>query len=122
MRDSWRWRYFLAYLSWRSSFPGDSHVSQFISELGATGAPHEMLVRVGGFLPAGIFVCVFAVAAFMRLPRSGLTTFGLVGMFIYALGYVACALLPCDAVRRPARAATLRRETWQSAFAPRHEV
>jgi len=86
-----------------AAFPGYSHVSQFISELGATGAPHEMLVRFGGFLPAGIFLCVFAVAAFMSLPRSGLTTFGLVGMFIYAGGYVASAFFPCDAGCRPAQ-------------------
>ena len=56
-----------------AAFPGYSHTSLFISELGATGAPHEALIRFGGFLPAGVFLCLFVVAAFKILPRSHTT-------------------------------------------------
>ena len=86
-----------------AAFPGYSHVSQFVSELGATGAPHGMLVRFGGFLPAGVSLSIFAVAAFRSLPRSGLTTFALWGLGVYAGGYVAAAFFPCDAGCRPAQ-------------------
>lgn len=81
--------------------PGYSHVSQFISELGARGAPHEWFVRYAGFLPAGIFVSLFAVAAFTALPRSVPATLGFLGIGVYALGYVAAAFFPCDPGCRP---------------------
>jgi hypothetical protein len=83
--------------------PGYSHVSQFISELGASGAPHETMVRFAGFLPAGLLLCVFAVAAGLCLPRSRSARLGFLGLFIYALGYVAAAFFPCDAGCRPAQ-------------------
>lgn len=84
-----------------AGFPGYSHASRFVSELGATGAPHEYAVRFAGFLPAGIFVSLFAAAAFKGLPRARLTSAGLLGIVVYALGYVAAAFFPCDAGCRP---------------------
>lgn len=86
-----------------SGFPGYNHESQFISELGARGAPHELWVRFAGFLPAGIFVVLFAAAAFHALPRAGLTSAGLLGLVVYAFGYVAAAFFPCEAGCRPAQ-------------------
>jgi hypothetical protein len=82
-------------------FPGYSHSAQFISELGARGAPHEQFVRWFGFLPAGISILLFTAAAFVALPRSTLTTVGLLGVAIYAAGYVAAAFFPCDPGCRP---------------------
>ena len=84
-----------------ASFPGYSHTSQFISELGATGAPHATLVRFGGFLPASVFLCLFVVGAFKVLPRSNLTTVGLGGIAVFALGYMAAVFFPCDPGCRP---------------------
>ena len=84
-----------------AAFPGYSHTSQFISELGATGAPHGALIRFGGFLPAGVFLCLFVVGAFKVLPRSHITTLGLAGIAIYASGYIAAAFFPCDSGCRP---------------------
>lgn len=83
-------------------YPDYSHSSQFISELGARQAPHEQLVRWGGFLPAGVFMLVFVLAAFKVLPRSVPSTLGLSGIAVYALGYVAAAFYPCDPGCRPA--------------------
>jgi hypothetical protein len=83
-------------------YPDYSHVSQFISELGASGAPHEHLVRFAGFLPAGLLLCFFAWTAFKALPRSGPLTFGLLGLVVYAAGYIVAAFFPCDLGCRPA--------------------
>lgn len=82
--------------------PGYSHVSQYISELGANGAPQEFPVRFFGFLPAGLALLLFSVAAYCSLPRSRTTTFGLLGLAVYALGYVTAAFFPCDLGCRPA--------------------
>ncbi len=85
-----------------AAFPEYSHASQFISELGATDAPHEMWVRFAGFLPVGILSCIYLMGAFKRLPRSKFTTLGLAGIFVYALGYFAAVVFPCDPGCRPA--------------------
>ncbi len=83
--------------------PGYSHASQFISELGQRGAPHEWAVRFAGFLPAGVLLWVHTLAAWRTLPTSGLTTAALVGLALYALGYGVAAFLPCDPGCRPAQ-------------------
>lgn len=81
--------------------PGYSHTSQFISELGETGAPFEWPVRLAGFLPAGLLVVAFAFLAFGAIPRSRPVTLGLIGLVLYAGGYLVAVLYPCDAGCRP---------------------
>lgn len=82
-------------------FPGYSHTAQFMSELGARGAPHEMLIRFAGFLPAGVSMILFVIGAFTSLPRSALTTIGLIGIALYAMGYIVAVFFPCDFGCRP---------------------
>lgn len=81
--------------------PEYNHVSQFISELGARGAALEYPVRFAGFLPAGVFMCLFAVGAYRILPRSATLSFALLGIFLYAAGYIAAGFFPCDFGCRP---------------------
>jgi len=81
--------------------PGYSHVSQYISELGARGAPQEWGVRLAGFLPAGILLLAFCSFAYAALPRSSGTTLALVGLALYAAGYLVAAAYPCDLGCRP---------------------
>lgn len=85
-----------------ATFPGYNHASQFISELGARGAPHAQLVNFGGFLPAGVMVCAFAVLAWKALPRSAGTAIGMVGIALFGFGYLVAVFFPCDAGCRPA--------------------
>ncbi len=82
-------------------FPNYSHASQFISELGANGAPYAHLVNFAGFLPAGVFICAFSYLAWMTLPHSKATTLGLLGVALYAFGYIVAAFFPCEAGCRP---------------------
>lgn len=83
-------------------FPNYSHASQFISELGADGAPHARLINFGGFLPAGVLITGFAFFAWRSLPRSGTTGFGMIGLALFALGYLVAAFFPCEGDCRPA--------------------
>ncbi len=89
---------FLALLSLigGAAYPGYSHSSQFISELGATGAPHETLIRFFGFLPVGGFLALFSIAATKRLPESKLVTWGQLGLSVFAMGYIVAVIFPCD--------------------------
>ena len=79
-----------------ATFPNFSHSSQFISELGADGAPHASIINLAGFLPAGLLLSAFAFFAWRLLPRSRATTLGLLGLVLFALGYIAAAFFPCE--------------------------
>lgn len=84
-----------------AAWPGYSHVTQYISELGATGAPNGRLVSLGGFLPIGVLLMTFAVLGALIPPRGVLRTLGFIGIFLFALGYFGAALFPCDLGCRP---------------------
>lgn len=84
-----------------ATYLGYDHVSQYISELGANGAPHGWAVSWLGFLPIGILICGFAVFAWMAAPRSVLSTLGFLGIFLFAIGYAAASYFRCDYGCRP---------------------
>jgi hypothetical membrane protein len=84
-----------------ATYPGYDHASQFISELGAVGAPHGRLVSYAGFLPVGVLICAFAVFAWSAAPRSILATLGFIGVFLFAIGYVGATFFRCDFECRP---------------------
>lgn len=84
-----------------AAWDGYDHVAQYISELGATGAPHGWQVSWLGFLPIGLLTCAFALFAWMAAPRSVLSTLGFVGVFLFSIGYVGSAFFPCDFGCRP---------------------
>ena len=79
-----------------AAWPGYSHVSQFISELGAVGAPHARMVNLGGFLPVGLLLTLFALLSALLAPRSGLRVAGFLMLALFAVGYLAAAFFPCD--------------------------
>lgn len=85
-----------------AAWPGYSHVSQFISELGATGAPQARLVNLGGFLPVGVLLTLFAVLSAFLAPRSGPRVAGFLLLALFAVGYLGAAFFPCDVGCRPA--------------------
>lgn len=77
-------------------YPGYRHVSQFISELGATDAPHARLVNFGGFLPAGLLFVAFCWFAWRALPRATSSSIGFLGLTLFGIGYVAATFFPCE--------------------------
>ena len=79
-----------------AAWPGYDHLRQFISELGATGAPNGRIFSLWGFIVPGVLLMVFPVAAFLALPRStaGLIGFALIALF--ASGAFFGGVYPCD--------------------------
>jgi hypothetical membrane protein len=75
--------------------PGYSQVSNTISELGETGAPHARLVSFGFFLPVGLLVWL-ALWLVQRESSDRYTTFALIALSCLGAGYVAAAFFPCD--------------------------
>ncbi len=86
-----------------ANFPNYSHASQFISELGASGAPNARIINLAGFLPAGLLISAFTFFAWRSLPRSRATTLGMLGLALFAIGYIAAAFFPCEPGCRPAQ-------------------
>ena len=84
-----------------AAWPGYSHSSQFISELGVTGAPHGRLISLGGFLPVGVCLTAFSILAMFIAPRSGLRIAGFACLSLFSLGYIGAAAFPCDFGCRP---------------------
>ena len=84
-----------------ANYSGYSHVSQFISELGASGAPTEILFRFVGFMPTGILLMLFSFAAIKVLPKSAMTTLGFCLLGYNAFALLAAAFFPCDFGCRP---------------------
>jgi hypothetical protein len=81
--------------------PGYQHASQFISELGARGAPTEWAVRWLGFAPAGLLLLAFCGWAWAAAPRSASASWGFAGLAVFAAGYLVAAVFPCDPGCRP---------------------
>lgn len=84
-----------------AAWDGYDHVGQYLSELGAAGAPHGRHVSWLGFLPVGLLICAFAFVAYLAAPRSVLSALGFVGVFLFSIGYVGSAFFPCDFGCRP---------------------
>lgn len=79
-----------------ASYPGYDHVSQFISELGARGAPTGAAVSWLGFLPVGVLLvtgCALAAASTRARPLAAI---GFVLLAGYGAGYALSAPIPCD--------------------------
>ena len=82
-------------------YPGYSHVGQFMSELGAHGAPGGWIVNYFGFVPTEILFLGFVGLAFRRAGRDGGMRVGLALLGLYAVGLIIAAFYPCDAGCRP---------------------
>lgn len=76
--------------------PGYSHSRNFISELGAVGAPYRDLVHFGSVYPAAILTILFAYAL-TRLPGAGaLARASGILLGISGLGFLVAGVFPCD--------------------------
>ena len=77
--------------------PGYSHIEDYISELGATGAPYAWLMNSLGTITVGILLSGFSIA-FWRVMRPGvLVTIGSLLLAVAGLAFVGVGLFPCDA-------------------------
>ncbi len=77
--------------------PGYSHVTNFISELGATGTTNAALMNYAGFVPAGLMLAAFGVSLAWALPRHRLTIFAAALVALFGAGVAASGFISCDA-------------------------
>jgi hypothetical protein len=82
-------------------YPEYSHITQFISELGATGSPHGEYVNYLGFIPTELFILAFVFTSFLAVPKTKINITGLSFIVVYAVTLGISALYPCDFECRP---------------------
>jgi hypothetical membrane protein len=75
--------------------PDYSHVSQFISELGASGTRHAGLMNFAGFVPGGLLVAVFGLSLTSALPRRGVSLLAATCISLFGLGLAVAGIVHC---------------------------
>src|SRR5262245_15353963 len=76
--------------------PGYSHASQYISELGESGAANGGWVSLAGFAPVGVFVLGFLALARPHLPGGRWRDSALACLAFVGFAYLAASVARCD--------------------------
>lgn len=76
--------------------PGYSAMSNFISELTATGTPHAQAIGMFGFIPIAVLLAAFLIVAAPIVQVRGASRVGYFLLFTQPIAYVGAALAPCD--------------------------
>ena len=88
--------YLLMLLGGAALKPGNSPLSQYISELGATGSAHAQVISLLGFIPVGVLAALLLFAFAPIAPVSGVSRFGYWLLMFEPLAWIGSALAPCD--------------------------
>jgi hypothetical membrane protein len=76
--------------------PRYSHLTNLISELGATHTPHAALMNYAGFVPAGLMLAAFGLALARVLPQQRLVMAAAVLVTLFGCGMAASGVFSCD--------------------------
>lgn len=76
--------------------PDYSHVTQYISELGARGTSHAALMNFAGFVPTGLLLASFGVSLAFLLPRRSASVLAAACITIFGLGITFAGIYSCD--------------------------
>lgn len=79
--------------SWRVDY---SHLHNFISELGATNTSNYQLMNFLGFIPSGIFLCLFGISLLIITPKSFKSKIGSALIIIFGIGVMLAGIFSCD--------------------------
>ena len=77
-------------------YPGYSHVSQFISELGAMEAPFTFIINYFGILPFGVGIALQGFYLFKRGPSNKSRFFTSIFLLLSGFLFVIAGLYNCD--------------------------
>jgi len=86
----------LAILLGGALYPGYSHLSRFISELGAAGAPSPAVLNFGGLVPAGALTLAFALAMYRKYGSGTALAVSSALVALAGLSRMIAGIFPCD--------------------------
>ena len=76
--------------------PDYSHLTNFISELGARDTPNAALMNYVGFIPAGLLIAASGVPLAGALLSRGLPWISAALVMVFGLGLAASGVMSCD--------------------------
>ncbi len=76
--------------------PGYNPRSDFLSELGASGAPYAAIMSYGVFLPVGVLWAVGTILVWRTLPPGALGAAAAVLLLGNSVSYIGAGFFPCD--------------------------
>lgn len=74
-----------------------SHATQFVSELGASGAEHQWILNYLGLVPSGLLTAAFSVGMYFRLRPGGWLAASCALVALAGIGRLLAGIFPCDA-------------------------
>lgn len=74
-----------------------NHITQFISELGATNTPNAALMNYLGFVFAGVLILLFGVALRQVLPHHWTMRAASIFVILFGAGIATSGIISCDA-------------------------
>jgi hypothetical membrane protein len=77
-------------------YPGYNPVSQFISELATSEAPHNIIMNIFGFNVFGLYLIFFGFGLYLGVKKHPLTTISMVLFIISGVFIFALSMFPCD--------------------------
>jgi len=77
-------------------YPGYSHLSQAISELGTQDVPHNAILNYVGLVPSGILTFLFSLAMFRNLKGGPALLISSVCVALVGISRIAAGIFPCD--------------------------
>ena len=77
--------------------PGYSHISQFVSELGAVGASNRIVFSYGGLFLSGLLTVLFALGMYLLVKPSQSFVASSLLAALAGFGRLVAGVFPCDA-------------------------
>jgi hypothetical membrane protein len=77
-------------------YPGYSHISQSMSELGATGAPHAVIINTLSFPLLGLFFFIFAFTVHRSIEKNKASLIGPCLVVLSGFSLVMTGIFQCD--------------------------
>ncbi|MGJ8529187.1 DUF998 domain-containing protein [Maritalea sp.] len=84
-----------------TNYPNYSHITQFMSELGAQGAPNAQLVNLAGYFVVEVVLLIGLRFAYTYMPKSTALKVGFAIFLAYPILIGVASLSPCDFECRP---------------------
>lgn len=79
-----------------SIYPGYNPLSQFISELATSEAPHNTIMNIFGFIVFGLYLIFFGIGLYLSVKKHILTTICMILFILSGICILTLSMFPCD--------------------------
>jgi len=77
-------------------YPGYNPISQFISELATSEAPHNLVMNIFGFIVFGLYLIFFGTGLYLSVKKHILLSISMILFIISGICILTLSMFPCD--------------------------